>query len=87
MSNIKRSKGKRERLPEPVEIQVHCPNCYCLETLEMVNGELDTERFEEHGGVLCRVAGKFYQIYQNVYHKCTLTGERCTIRVSNKLSL
>jgi hypothetical protein len=82
---IERRKKTSRRVEE---VLLSCPNCGCNDTVDMVRGLLDTVRTEEHGGVLCRASGKYYQMGRGlIYHTCSLSGEKVIIRAGNTLSL
>ena len=85
-NNIERKKMRNKI--SAVEVSIYCPNCSTIETLDMLDGLLNTVRMEEHGGRLCRAIGKYYQFAnETVYHKCTLTGCPCEIRIGNSISI
>ena len=70
------------------EVTVHCRNCGAWDTLDFINGEMDTVRMEEHGGKLCKAQGKYYQFdKQLLFHKCSLTGEPVEIKFSRTVEV
>ena len=74
-------------MSKPVEHSIVCPNCGIQDTLDFKDGNLDTARYEEHAGILCRATTKYYQLAKGiVYHKCTESGDPITVYRSNTLT-